>query len=74
MEWEHRATAGKASAMADRRTGDRHKYHPVTYRPSPEDRAGLEAYAAEHGLTLRRVVALAVARFLAAVSDGSDGT
>jgi hypothetical protein len=60
--------------MAVKRTGDRHKHHPVTYRPSPEHRAGLEAYAAEHGLTLRLVVALAVARFLAAVSAGSEGT
>jgi hypothetical protein len=60
--------------MAVKRTGDRHKHYPVTYRPTPEHREGLEAYAAEHGLTLRRVVALAVARFLAAVSEGSESS
>jgi hypothetical protein len=60
------------STMTGRRTGDRHKHYPVTYRPSPEQRAGLEAYAAEHGLTLRRVVALAVAKFLAGVNAGSE--
>jgi hypothetical protein len=53
--------------MAAPRPGDRHKYRPISFRPTEDDREWLEKHAAETASPVRAILADALAAYRAAI-------